>query len=78
MGKSFRCAATECQSDHCGGFGVCTGLRAALFPAVPQAASNAAAAIAKNDLIFENVTIFSIPLHIAPRQREIAFLNNLL
>ncbi|ENY1540501.1 hypothetical protein BOD37_002162, partial [Neisseria gonorrhoeae] len=32
--------------------------------------SNAAAAIAKNDLIFENVTIFSIPLYIAPRQKK--------
>jgi hypothetical protein len=41
-----------------------------LFPAVPQAASNAAAAIAKSGLIFENVTIFSIPLYIAPRQKE--------
>ncbi|MFV7630685.1 hypothetical protein ACNPJV_05485, partial [Neisseria gonorrhoeae] len=47
--------------------------------AVPQAASNAAAAIAKSGLIFENVTIFSIPLYIAPRQKKrgggIAFLN---
>ncbi|WP_205837982.1 hypothetical protein, partial [Neisseria meningitidis] len=34
------------------------------------AASNAAAAIAKSGLIFENVTIFSIPLYIAPRQKE--------
>ncbi|MEZ7330041.1 hypothetical protein, partial [Neisseria gonorrhoeae] len=36
----------------------------------PQAASNAAAAIAKSGLIFENVTIFSIPLYIAPRQKK--------
>ncbi|ENW8143617.1 hypothetical protein FOG05_000747, partial [Neisseria gonorrhoeae] len=35
-----------------------------------QAASNAAAAIAKSGLIFENVTIFSIPLYIAPRQKK--------